>query len=133
MKTLLASSLSRAPLSPTIKGDERVVSIADFKGGCGGSGYGLPGGPGDIGILMTVTLPESTPKGNHPQAVSLPVFVALLDREDNVLDRQDETVKILVTDDHLIHTHKIVYHPPRGIDVSSENHRVLLGFNGDAR
>jgi hypothetical protein len=102
------------------------------KSGCGGSSAELPGGKGDVGMNLLLTVPEARRGSGRVKRVAFPIFVALLDREDNVIDRHDETIEVTITDKALSHTHKITYHPPKGIDVGSEEHRVLVGFKGNA-
>jgi len=130
MRTVLVSALSKAPLSSVFEEDRRFVTISAFKAGCGGSSAELPGEKGDIGINMTLTMPESKQKHGKVRKVIVPVFVALMDKEDNVLDRQDEKVEVNLSDHSLKHTHKMIYHPPQEIAVDSEAHHIFVGFNG---
>ncbi len=130
IKTVLISTLSKTPLYPAIPEDARTVTISTFKGGCGGSSADLPGGKGDIGIHMTLTVPEAKQKHGQVKKIAVPVFVALLDKEDNILDRQDDQIEVTISNQSLNHTHKIIYHPPHGIDIESKDHRILVGFNG---
>lgn len=130
IKTVLISTLSKTPLYPAIPEDARTVTISAFKGGCGGSSADLPGGKGDIGITMTLTVPEAKQKHGKVKKIAVPVFVALLDKEDNILDRQDNQIQVTISNQPLNHTHKIIYHPPQGIDSESQDHRILVGFNG---
>ena len=132
MKTVLVTSASRMPLSRVMTGDGRDVIITAFKGGCGGSSPQLPGGSDDIGMTLTFTTPDARYATGKAKEVTLPLFVALLDQEDNVKDRQDENVKVTISDHSLNHTHKIIYHPPEGIDVDSQAYRILVGFNAEA-
>lgn len=129
MKTVLITSASRMPLSRVMTGDGRDVIITGFKGGCGGSSAQLPGGSDDIGIILTLTTPEARHSTGKVKEVTLPLFVALLDKEENVKDRHDENVKVTISDRSLNHTHKITYHPPEGIEVDDQSYRVLVGFN----
>ena len=129
IKTALVSSLSQMPLSHFIKEDSRMVTISAFKAGCGGSSPDLPGGYNDIGINVTLKIPDAhSPKDNVTE-ITLPLFVALLNRQDDVLDRQDESINLKVSDYALSKTYKITYHPPEGIDPTSANHKILMGFN----
>lgn len=132
MKTVLVSTLSRTPLHSVIADDTRSVTISDFKAGCGGSSESLPGGQGEVGINMTLTAPESIRGKGKAQKVAFPIFIALLDKNDNVLDRRDERIEVTITEDSLKHTYKTSYRPPAGINVNSENHRILVGFHGNA-
>ena len=132
MKSSLVTSLSRMPLSRVMGGDERDVIITIFKGGCGGSSPQLPGGSEDIGITLTFTTPEVKRSTGDVKEVVLPLFVALLDKEDNIKDRHDEKVKVTISDRSLNHTHKITYHPPEGIGVDNQAYRILVGFNAEA-
>ena len=132
MKTVLVSTLSRISLHPVNSEDTRSISISTFKAGCGGSCADLPGGPGTIGINMKLTMPEATRGKGMTQKIALPFFIALLDDKENVLDRRDEVIEIKISKDSLNHTYKTSYRPPAGIEVSSQNHRVMVGFNGDA-
>ncbi|MBX9786547.1 MAG: hypothetical protein K2Y08_04330 [Alphaproteobacteria bacterium] len=132
MKTVLVSTLSRTSLHSVREEDTRSVAISDFKAGCGGSSADLPGRQGEIGINMTLTAPESIRSKVKAHKVALPIFIALLDKDDNVLDRRDERIEITITEDSLKHTYKTSYRPPAGIDVGSENHRILVGLNGNA-
>lgn len=130
MKTVLVSTLSRVPVYPVMEKDKRSVTISTFKGGCGGSSADLPGGQDEIGINMTLTMPEATHGTHKVKKVAFPIFVALLDKDDNVLDRLDEKIEVTIDHHSLSHTHKITYRPPAGINVHSEDHRLLVGFNG---
>lgn len=132
MKTVMVTSVSRMPLSRVMVEDGRDVIITAFKGGCGGSSPQLPGGSGDIGITLTLTVPEAKRSTDKVKEVTLPLFVALLDKEDNVKDRHDENVKVTVNDRLLNHIHQITYHPPEGIEVDNQDYRVLVGFNTEA-
>ena len=125
-------NLIKAPLYPVMEEDPRSVTISTFKAGCGGSTAELPGGKGDIGVHMTLTMPEAKHRTGKVKKVAFPLFVALLDQEDNVLDRQDESVKMTISDHSLNHIHKITYRPPEGIDIGSADCRLLVGFNGPA-
>lgn len=133
MKTVLVSSLSKVPLSPAIKGDNRFLTVSDFKGGCNASNPGFLGTGGDIGITMTVAAPEAKHKHGKTQKIRVPVFIALLDKQDNVLDRQDEKVDLTINDHSLIHTEKMTYRLPQGISKDSEGHRLLVGLNGPVK
>jgi len=133
IKTALVTNLSTTPLSSVIKGDTRVVTISAFKGGCGGSSPQLPGGEGDIGISLALTAPEAKHPTGRLKKVAFPIFVALLDEDDNVLDRYDEIITATINNASLNHTHQIIYRPPPGINVESEDHRILVGFNGEAK
>jgi len=119
------------PLSRVKVGDRRDVIISAFKGGCGGSSPQLPGGSDDIGLTLTLTVPEAKRPTGQAKEVALPLFVALLDKEDNVKDRLDEMVKVTISDRALNHAHKITYHLPEGIDVDNQDYRILVGFNAD--
>ena len=131
MKTVLVSSVSKMPLSRVKVGDRRDVIISAFKGGCGGSSPELPGGSDDIGLTLTLTVPEAKRSTGQAKEVALPLFVALLDKEDNVKDRLDEMVKVTVSDRALNHIHKITYHLPEGINADNQNYRILVGFNAE--
>jgi hypothetical protein len=132
IKTVPVSSLSQMPLSHFIKGDSRMLTVSSFKAGCGGSSPDLPGGYDDIGINVTLKIPDArNPKGKITE-IEVPLFVALLDHQDNVLDRQDEALKIKVSDYAFSQAYKITYHPPKGIDPTSPSHKILVGFNGTA-
>lgn len=131
IKTVLVSSVSKMPLSRVKMGDRRDVIISAFKGGCGGSSPQLPGGSDDIGLTLTLTVPEAKRPTGQTKEVALPLFVALLDKEDNVKDRLDEMVKVTLSDHALNHTHKIIYHLPEGIDVDNQNYSILVGFNAE--
>lgn len=133
MKTVLVSKLSKAPLSPAINGDKRSLAIAEFKGGCHTASSGFLSKSNDIGITMTLSLPESRHKHGKVQKVRVPIFIALLDKEDNVLDRWDEKINLTIKDHSLTHTQKLTYQLPQGISRDSENHRILVGFNGPVK
>lgn len=133
MKTAFVSSLSKMPLSRVAKGDHRTLAISHFQGGCGGSGPHLPGTADDIGISVTFTTPPAKHYTGKSHEIKVPLFLALLDKEDNVLDRQDEMVTLTLTDEALEHRHAIIYHPPEGIEVDSQDHRLLVGFNAEAK
>jgi hypothetical protein len=130
MKTVLVSSLSSATLHSAREHDPRAATLAVVKVGCGGSAEAFPGGKGDIGVNLSLTIPEALKGTGSVNKAIFPVFVALLDQEDNVLDRHDEKIEITITDQALSHIHTITYHLPEGIDVGSETHRLLVGFNG---
>lgn len=131
MKTALVTSVSKVPLSRVMTGDRRDVIISSFKGGCGGSSPQLPGGSDDIGITLTLTAPEAKHSTGKTKEVTLPLFVALLDKQDNVKDRLDENIKVTISDRALNHIHKITYHLPEGIDVDNQDYRILVGFNAE--
>jgi hypothetical protein len=84
------------PLSRVMVEEGRDVIITAFKGECGGSSPQLPGGSGDIGIILTLTVPEAKRSKDEVKEATLPLFVALLDKEDNVKDRRDENVKVTI-------------------------------------
>lgn len=130
MKSVLVSAESRTPLYPVREGDTRSVSITNFKGGCGGASPDLPGKEGEFGINMTLTAPEGKRSSVREKRVVFPVFVALLDNKDNVLDRLDEKVEVTIDDHAVNHSHKITYRLPTGISINSTDHRLLVGFNG---
>jgi hypothetical protein len=132
MKTALVTSVSTMPLSRVVAGDHRNIIISAFKGGCGGASPELPGESDDIGITLTLTAPEAKQPTGQTRGVTLPLFVALLDKQDNVKDRLDENIKVTISDHALNHTHKITYHPPEGIDVDNQDYRILVGFNAEA-
>lgn len=133
MKTVLVTTVSKTPLSSARKGDTRTVTISHFKGGCERSKAQLLGEKDKVGINLTLTAPEAKPATGSVKKIAFPVFVALLDKEDNVLDRYDEIIKVTVSDEPLNHTHKITYRPPEGIDIGGDDHRLLIGFNGNAK
>ena len=130
MKVVLAPSVSKVRLSPAVKGDTRTVSISNFKGGCGGPSEEIPGEKGDIGIIMELTAPQAKHPMHGRAKVAFPVFVALLDKEDNVLDRYDERIEAVISAHPLNHAHDIIYHPPEGIPVDGEGYKVVVGFHG---
>ena len=106
-----------------------MIKVAAFKAGCGGSNPDLPGGYDDIGIHITLKIPNARhPKGNITE-ITVPLFVALLDLQDNVLDRQDEALKLKVSDYDFSQAYKITYRPPEGVDPTSTHHKILVGFN----
>ena len=133
MKTVLVTTLSRVPLHAAFGDDPRTGTISLVKSGCGGSNAELSGGKGDIGINLLLTVPEARKGTGRVKKVVFPIFVALLDREDNVIDSHNENIEVTITDKVLSHTHKITYHPPEGIDAESEDHRILVGFKGNVR
>ena len=138
VKAKLISSLSRAPLHHVSKEDPRSMVISDFKSGCGGAVADLPGGEGDIGLSMVFTLPEVrqgqlNSGKNWEKEVVLPVFIALLDGDENVLDRKDENIHLTISNHALIRTHQLTYHLPEGVDSSSLEHHILVGVNGNIK
>ena len=132
MKAVLVSTLSRVPLHNAFGDDPRSATISLIKSGCGGSNAEFPGGKGDVGMNLLLTVPEARKGSGRVKKVAFPIFLGLLDHEDNVMDRHDENIEVTITDKALSHTHKITYHLPEGIDVGSEEHRILVGFNGNA-
>jgi hypothetical protein len=106
-----------------------MIKVAAFKAGCGGSSPDLPGGYDDIGIHITLKIPNAPHPQGHMTEIAVPLFVALLDLQDNVLDRQDEALKLKVSDDAFSQAYKITYHPPEGVDPTSIHHKILVGFN----
>jgi len=120
------------PLASVRAGDDREVMISAFKGGCGGASSELPGGSGDIGLTLTLIAPEAKRPLGKGQEILLPLFVALLDQEDNVRDRLDENIKVTISDHAFNHVHKIIYHPPQGVKVDNQHYRILVGFHSEA-
>lgn len=131
IKPVLVPDLSRTPLYPVIEDDPRAATISISQSGCGGSKEELPGENDDIGINMALTIPEARKGTGRVKKVIFPVFVALLDKQENVVDRWDEKIEVTITDQPLNHTHKITYHPPEGINAGSADHRILVGFKGN--
>ncbi|MBM3467956.1 MAG: hypothetical protein FJX71_00810 [Alphaproteobacteria bacterium] len=105
------------------------MTLSDFKAGCGGSSNQLPGGSDDIGINVTFMVPAAKHPRHRVNKVTFPLFVALVDKNENVIDRRDESVDIKISDKSLNFAHKIIYTPPKEVAVDSENHRILVGFN----
>jgi len=132
IKTVLVSTLSRVPLHTAMGDDPRSATISLVKSGCGGSNIDLPGEKRDIGMNLLLTVPEARKESGRVKKITFPIFVALLDREDNVIDRHDENIEVTITNKALSHTHKTTYHLPEGIDVGSDDHRILVGFKGNA-
>lgn len=130
LKTALVSSLSKAPVRPVLKQETRLVTLSGVKRVCRASSGPLSERKRSICITMALTMPEARQKHGTGRKVAFPVFVALLDKEDNVLDRQDEKIRVTISDRSLNHTHTILYHLPEGIEADSENHRLLVGFKG---
>lgn len=130
MKTNLVSSLSRTPLYPILEDDPRASTISVVKTTCVSAKEEAPAGKMHIEIDLALNIPEARKTSGKTKKAIFPVFVALLDQQDNVLDRLDEKVEVTITDKSLSHTHKITYRPPEGIDVSSKEYRLLVGFHG---
>jgi hypothetical protein len=82
---------------------------------------------------MALTMPEAHQKKGRVRKIAFPIFVALLDEEDEVLDRHDEEIVVTISDRSLSHIHKTTYHLPGGIDVDSQSHYILVGFNGPVK
>jgi hypothetical protein len=133
LKTSLVSNLSKTPLFPVLKDDNRTVAISSFKGKCVNPSDDLPGEKGDISISMALTMPEAQQKKGRVRKIAFPIFVALLDEEDEVLDRHDEEIVVTISDHSLSHIHKTTYHLPEEIDVDSQSHYILVGFNRPVR
>lgn len=129
IKTVLVSSLSEMPLSSFIHQDSRKIKVAAFKAGCGGTSPDLPGGYDDIGLHITLKIPNARHPKGHITEITVPLFVALLDLQDNVLDRQDEALKLKISDYAFSQAYKITYRPPEGIALTSTYHKILVGFN----
>jgi len=130
MKTVLVSSLSRTPLYPLLEEDPRVATISIVKAVCVSSKEGESAGKAPIEIDLALNISEARKMSKRIKKALFPVFVALIDAEDNVLDRLDKKIEVTISDKPLNHSHKITYHPPQGIDVGSGDHRLLVGFHG---
>ena len=148
LEASLIGSLSKLPLSSFMpegtRKEERYVTVSGFKSGCGSALPGIAGEEGDVGISLILSVPRAKNRngggagvgrggaeGQAPplKVIMLPLFVALLDDKDNVIDRKDFKIKFPLGNKALNCPYKLVYHPPKGISVKSKSHRILVGFH----
>jgi hypothetical protein len=130
MKPVLVSSLSRTPLYPILEDDPRAATISVVKTTCGSSKQEALSRRAQIEIDLALTIPEARRTFGRTKKALFPVFVALLDQQDNILDRLDAMIEVTITDKAVSHTQKITYHLPEGVDIDSKDHRLLVGFHG---
>jgi hypothetical protein len=81
-------------------------------------------------IGLTVTIPEARKKTNHTKKAKFPIFVAIVDAEENVLDRYDGTLDITISDNPLAYKHTITYLVPEGLSIEGKDYQLFVGFNG---
>lgn len=131
MKISLLSNVSRTPLYHIVEDDPRSATLGINKTECKSVQDARGSETSQIVIDVALTIPEARKTYSRTTMAIFPVFVALLDSEDNVLDRHDENIEVNITDKATNHVHKIIYHLPQGISADSKQHRLLIGFNGN--
>lgn len=132
MKVSLITALSKVSLSHENLHEIRSLSVSNFKGGCGGTSADLPGKSDEIGINLTLFVPEAKKSTHKKRTVTLGAFVALVDKNDQIKDRFDEKIKLVINDYAVSHTHKIIYRLPQDIKVNDQNYRILVGLKEGA-
>lgn len=130
IKTSVISTLSRVPLYTALEEDSRIATLAVEKVECD---LALSEGKADVGMNLKLTIPAARKDKGSNKIVTFPVFVALLNREDTVIDRHDEMIQVPVKKTALSHMHKVNYHLPEGLSAHRQDYRILVGFNGSAR
>jgi hypothetical protein len=131
IKTSLVGSLATLPVAHFIKGDPRHIAISGFHTTKAPDSANEPVNEKDVAIDFVLAVPENDPSHSSPitRKARLPVFVALLDKQDNVLDRMDVKITINLGQQALDEPYHIVYHFPKGLDGSCDDYRLLMGFN----
>jgi hypothetical protein len=129
MKTVLVSNLSRAPLYPILEDDPRSATILINKTSCGMTKVDEATEKAHIEIDLALAITEARKNYSFPQKVTFSLFVALLDSDDNVIDRQDQNIEVDITEKPTNLVHKIIYLPPQDISADSHEHRLAIGFN----
>ena len=133
IKTSVITTLSRSPLYTALEEDSRIATLAIEKVECDKSKNARSEGNDDIGLNLILSIPAARKDMGSDKKVVFPVFVALLNREDVVIDRYDEMINVHVNKAALSHTHKINYHLPEGVSAHNEDYRILVGFYGSVR
>ncbi|MBM3632411.1 MAG: hypothetical protein FJX03_01710 [Alphaproteobacteria bacterium] len=130
IKTSVISTLSRVPLYTALEEDSRIATLAVEKVECDELRIAPSEGKANIGMNLKLTIPATRKDKGSNKNVVFPVFVALINCEDAVIDRHDEMIKVHVKRTALNHTHKIKYELPEGVSTRKQDYRILVGFNG---
>lgn len=131
LKTIVIPDLSRAPLYPVIEHDTRIAILSLDQVSCSRANEEATDSKAANLINLTITIPEARKKTDRIKKVKFPLCVALLDAQENVIDRYDELVEITISDKPLTYKHMITYVAPEGVDIEAKDHQLLVGFNGN--
>lgn len=131
LKPVLVQNMSRLPLYPIFHDDPRFATLSVVKSTCQTSSDEISIGQPSVEIDLALTIVEARKPTRKTKEVIFPIFIALLDKQDNVLDRHDERIGVTITDKSLNQSHKIKYLFPQGIDIGKADYRLFLGFLGN--